>query len=155
MNNANIQKVEKFFSTKFVNQLTDILIFQNEDGVYELFNKYQIKKEDDFFKVTMNLSSNEKKFTFLKNAVAWCIFDSKNKFFQATRIEYLDRMISGADLNIANSKRLISKTDEMESKLIYVSKLTQELVKKKQMVEEIKDFLQQSRRLQTKKFAPK
>ncbi len=150
-----IKRVEKFFSTSYVNNLSKILIFQNENGEYELFNKYLITKENETFKIHFNSGTSIKLFSSLRHAVTWCVFDNKNKFSQAKRIEYLDKMIAGADVNITIHKRLIDRTNDLEHRLIYVSKLSQEQAKKQQMLEEVQDFILQSKRLQTKKFASK
>lgn len=155
MNNAAIVKIEKFFAKEFSSKYKDVLILQNEDGSYELFDKYLITKHDAGYLITSRYSSDGKIFSSLKNAVTWCIFDNKNKIHQTNRIEYLDKMLAGTDVNISVHKRLIDKTSDIEHKLIYVSKLSQEQVRKKEMLEELDDFIIQSKNWQTRKFAPK
>lgn len=154
MNNAaTIAKVEKFFAKEYYLKYKDILIFQNDDGSYELFDKYHISKEINGYKVVSN--SIEKIFASLKNAVTWCVFDSRNKMHQSKRIEYLDKMLAGTEVNIMIHKNLIKKTSDLENKLIYVSKLSQEQVRKKEMLEELDEFIVQSKTWQTSKFATK
>lgn len=155
MNNLIIAKIEKFFAKEFPSKYKDILIFQNDDGSYELFDKYLINKHVAGYLITSKYCTDGKIFSSLKNAVTWCIFDNKNKVHQTNRIEYLDKMLAGTEVNILVHKKLIEKTSDIEHKLIYVSKLSQEQVRKKEMLEELDDFIVQSKNWQTRKFAPK
>jgi hypothetical protein len=155
MNNSNIAKIEKFFTKEFFSKYKDILILQNDDGSYELFDKYLITKHEAGHLISTRYCSDGKIFASLKNAVTWCIFDNKNKIHQTNRIEYLDKMLAGTEVNILVHKKLIDRTADIEHKLIYVSKLSQEQVRKKQMIEELDDFIVQSKNWQTRKFAPK
>ena len=155
MNNVTIAKIEKFFVKEYFSKYKDILIFQNDNGTYELFAKYFIELHSNGYIINTTCYSEGKIFSNLKNAVTWCIFDNKNKVQQTARIEYLDKMLAGTDMNIIIHKKLIDKTSDMDHKLIYVSKLSQEQVRKKEMLEEMDNFITQSKNWQTRKFAPK
>lgn len=155
MNNAVIEKVEKFFNKEYYSKYKDILIFQNDNGSYELFDKYNIAKTENGFIITSKYFSDDKLFFNLKNAVTWCVFDNKNKFHQTKRIEYLDKMLAGVEVNILVHKNLINKSTDIDYKLIYASKLSQEQVRKKEMLEEMDYFIKQSKNWQTRKFALK
>lgn len=155
MNSIALEKIERFFEKESFSNYKDILIFQNQDGSYELFNKYRISQENNLYNVTFNTGFTNKSFSSLRNAVAWCIFDNRNKISQTKRIEHLDKIIAGIDVSIQVHKNLIDKTQELENKLIFVSKLSQEQAKKKQMIKEMDDFIEESKRWQTRKFLAK
>lgn len=155
MNDKNLQKIEKFFNNELLGNLDNVSIFKNNDGSYEIFNRYYILPNKEGYKITMKHLMDEKTFSSLKNAVTWCIFDSRNKINQANRIEYLDRMISGISVSISMHKKLINTSIDLENKLIYISKLSQEEVKRKQMLREITSYVNESSAWQTKKFATK
>ena len=120
-----------------------------------MFQKYHIFKEDYCYKIATNTGFENKLFSSLKHAVVWCIFDNRNKLYQTKRIEHLDKMIAGAEVNILVHKNLIGKTRDIENKLIYVSKMCQEQAKKRFMIQEMDKFIEDSKNWQSKKFATK
>lgn len=155
MNDKIINRVADFFNTRLLNTVGDISIFQNDDGSYELFNRYVVYKKPNGYLVTPIYNSDEKLFSSLKNAVTWCVFENRKKYQKAQRIEYLDKMITGMDLNIEVHKRLIKKSTDIENKLIYAAKLSDEQNKKKIMLHEMSGYIHESKALQTQKFDAK
>lgn len=155
MNDKIMNKVSEFFNTRLLSTVGDITIFQNDDGSYELFNRYTIQKNPYGFKVVHIYNSDEKLFSSLKNAVTWCVFENRKKYQKAQRIEYLDKMIAGMDLNIEMHKKLIKKSTDTEIKLIYAAKLSDEQNKKKIMLHEMSGYIHESKALQTQKFDAK
>jgi len=154
MNDKLESKLKQFFIREIADN-TDILILQDEDGSYELFNRFKIHKINNGYKTISNYNSDEKLFSTLQNAVTWCIFENRNKFNQAKRVEYLDKMLAGTETNIEVHKKLIRKTKDLENKLIYISKMSQEQAKRKLMLREMSNFIAESKMWQTKKFATK
>lgn len=155
MNDKLVERISQFLSRELFHKMGDIAIFKYEDGTYELFNKYYIIEEKGYYSIKPKHYENTKTFSSLRNAVTWCSFDNRNKLTQANRIEYLDTMISGLDANITVHKNLINKTKDIENKLIYIAKMSEEQTKKKFMVEEMSSFINESRNWQTRKFAAK
>lgn len=155
MNDRNIAKLDKFFKKEFVNNMDDVAIFRNSDGSYELFDKYLIHKNEDYYRLTTKYSSTTKCFSSLKNAVTWCIFDKRNKLDVLSRIEELDRMIDGMDISINIHKKLIEKSKDRELKLIYAAKLSQEQVVRKKYINELLTFINDSKYWQSQRFAAK
>jgi hypothetical protein len=155
MNNILIDKISKFFEKEYYPNISKISIFQYENGKYELFDKYIIEKVINGFKVINKLNWIEKTFGNLKNAVAWCIFDEKNRVFETKRIEYLDIIIDGLESDITMHKKLLSSTKDVDQQIIYSAKLSQSQTKKTIYYREINKFINESKLLQTKKFASK
>lgn len=155
MDSKVIDKVEKFFTKEFAQKLHEIAIFQDSDGTYDLFDRYQIEEVDIGYKVIIKNGIGDRVFSSLKNAVSWCVFENKNNFSKANRIEFLDKMIAGVDLSIAMHKKLIQKTKDTEVKLIYASKLSEELMRRKSMVHEITEYINESKYWQNKRFDSK
>ena len=145
-------KVLEFLMKEFYQNMTDVAIFKNDDGSYELFNKYYISKTTNGYKVSLKYFSQQKIFASLKNAVTWCIFENGNKYSQAKRIEFLDQMIEGMEMNMEVHKRLIKKTKDADSRIIYVSKLVEDQAKKKKMVKELASYVTEAKTAQAKKF---
>lgn len=155
MNNKVLTKVNKFLAKELFQNMNDIIIFQNEDGSYEFFNKFNVVKETYGYQVYSKYNSETHRFSSLKSAAAWCVFENRNKYVQAKRIEYLDQMISGSEVSIEMQKILLKKARETESKLIYAAKLNEEQNKRKRMIAEIQSYIRESNRLQTQKFSHK
>lgn len=153
MNKTTIDKISRFLLNEFNNNLSNISFFQNIDGTYEIFGRYYVKKHNLGYKVTSLNRSKEVFFSDLRNAVAWCIFDYTNKFFKSSRVEYIDSMLSGLDLNIQIHKRLIKNTKDIDNKLIFVAKLYEDQLRKKHYLDEMQTYINESRILQTKKFS--
>jgi hypothetical protein len=154
MHNKLLTKIDQFLNQEFIQNINDIAIFQNEDGSYELFNRYRIVKDSLGYKVTTN-TSVEVLFSSLKFAVSWCILETRNKYVKAKRIEYLDQMLAGVDVSIEMHKHLIKKSKETETKLIYIAKLSEEQSKRKKILGELHTYINESKSLQIQKFAAK
>lgn len=150
-----IEKITTFLSKELFHNMKDVAIFKNDDGTYEFFNRYNITESKDGYVVQLKYNSVTKNFSSLKNAVTWCIFENRNKFDRASRIEHLDRMLGGTELSIDLHKRLIKKASTVESKLIYLAKLSEEQIQRKNMLKEMAFYISESKQWQTQKFATK
>jgi len=155
MNDKQLSKVNQFFSEELFRHMNDVAIFQHEDGSYEFFNKYLVRKDSNGYRVTSKYGFQLQVFSALKFAAAWCIFDNRNKHAQAKRLEYLDQMLSGSEVSIEMHKNLLRKAKDTENKLIYAAKLSEDQNKKKRMLAEMQSFIKESNMLQTQKFANK
>ncbi len=85
MKKIDIKRVEKkldnIISTSEFSKLQDVIIFQDTDGSYNLFNKYTLKKtgEADVL-VSLIKGDNINSFYSVKNAVCWCVLDKLGKY---------------------------------------------------------------------------
>jgi len=150
-----IEKLEKFIPKSYVQDLQNVIVYQNEDGSYELFNKYKIVKNKNNGYMVYIWDSNPILFYSLKNAVAWCTYDKRNRILDAERIYYLDSGLMRVDAMIEQHQRLAKKSSTSDTKLIYLAKLTEEKLRKKQMAAEMSRYVYQSMLWQTKQFARK
>lgn len=150
-----LNKITQFLKKEFFNKMTDIAMLQNDDGSYEFFNRFTVYPVVNGYDVHISNTSEVKLFSSLKNALTWCIFENRTKYSQARRIEYLDSMIAGIDVSIQVHKQLLKKSNDVEYKLIYAAKLSEEQTKKRQMIQEMSSFINESNNWQTRKFATK
>jgi hypothetical protein len=152
MNNI---KIEKFFAKELSKNLKDILILKNEDGSYELFGKYKIYTSEKGYTIAIkdvNTSEYQQLFSSLKHAVTWCVFNQQNRKKDIKRIEELDSIISSLNVTIYQQKRLIEKSKSYDEKCIFLAKLMEEKIKKKNFVNEINGYVLTSKYIQNKKF---
>ena len=85
------RKLDNMIATSEFAKLQDVVIFQDIDGTYNLFNKYHIRKKDvNNIVVSLNNGDDVNSFFSMKNAVCWCVFDKIGKYQLANRVIDLD-----------------------------------------------------------------
>lgn len=152
MNNNILDKVNNFFDKNLEKSVQNVIILQDEFGNYELFNNYHLTNTNDTVTVSCKYSHTVKQFSSLPVAVAWCIFDKRNKIYECTRIEYLDQMLLGVKSSILLHEKIITKSNDLENKFISLSKLSQDQHKKQKVLTELKKFIKESKIWQLRQF---
>ena len=160
MKKIDVAKIEKklnnIISTNEFSKLQDVVIFQNTDGTYQLFNKYHIRKRgDNDIIVSLNNGDDINSFFNLKNAVCWCVFDKLGKYVSAKRIIDLDRHLTSIEVHISIHSKMFKKSKKTEDKLIYLAKLNEDKHKKRYMSEELSNYIRDSYAWQQKRFTLK
>jgi hypothetical protein len=150
-----LKKMSKIIRDSDIKAISDVLIERYDNGVYHLFEKYQIKKIKGVYVIDCLTHADELYFYALKNAVAWCIFDKQVNVSTAKRILVLDKGLVGADSNIQLHRTLVRKTKKTEDKLVYLAKMGEEKLKREHMATELAGYLEESKRWQMKKFGTK
>jgi hypothetical protein len=151
LDNNSLKKIESFINKELHVNLADAAIFKHDENTYELFNKYTISKISEY-KFLITTSYEQKTFTFLKNAVMWCTFKHRDKFYEMIRIEDLDKILSGIDIMIEQHKKLVYSSKDTESKLIYLAKLNEDKLKKQSIIKELNQYILDAKFWQLKKF---
>jgi hypothetical protein len=148
-------KLKKVISAEEISNLADLSIFKDQDGSYHLFDKYVINRVNDEYVVTINSYDTVKIFYTLKHAVAWCTYDKRNKIVDSNRIYDLDKKVAGLESIIQGHQKLIKTAKNMDDKLIYLAKLGEEKMKKRQLYNELGHYIAISRSWQTNRFNTK
>lgn len=147
------KQLAKLMNPNFIGNLEDVIIFQNTDGSYELFNTYHITKtEKDEYIVKMLTTFTTHQFNTLKNAVAWCTFDKRNLLYQANRILTLDNLLAGLELDISLHTKIFKNSKNSEDKLIFLAKLSEDKLKKRLFTDELYSYINDSKKWQIKRF---
>lgn len=135
-------------------KINDLLIIRENDGSYFLFGKYKIVVDNLGNHRLLDCYDNEliHNFSNLKNAVTYCVFDKNKKSKLLPRIIELDSLLSSLDVMIAQHEKLLKKSTDSDKKSIYLAKLYEEKLKKREMTKEINGFIQTSKSWQTKKY---
>ena len=149
----NFDKIEKIITGPAMASLQDLIIYQDTDGSYQLFNKYSIYKLSPAeYEVTSNTSDTKHVFNSLKNATAWCIFDKRDKFYETRRILELDNRLGGLDVDIQVHLNLYRKAKTADEQLIHIAKLKVDRIRKQMMTEELDSYTSDSKNWQYKRF---
>jgi len=135
-------------------KINDLLIVRETDGSYFLFGKYKIVVDNQGNHRLHDSYDNEfiHNFSNLKNAVTYCVFDKNKKNSWLARIIELDSLLGSLEVMIAQHEKLIKKSTDNEIKSIYLAKLCEEKLKKREMTKEINSYIQTSKYWQTKKY---
>lgn len=149
-------KIENFLKKEFNSNIKDVCIIQSEDGNFELFNEYVVKKTTNgLYNVNPIYVMGNYQFTSLKNAFTWCIFHKYRRFKDSKRIEELDLLLNSVHITMLQQKKLLLKSKDLESKLIYTAKIHEQKIKKNIMLKELTNYINISKHLQTKRFLNK
>jgi hypothetical protein len=150
------KQLEKLMQTEFVGQLEDVIIFQNPDNSYELFNMYHINKNNsNEYIVKMHTTFTTHNFNILKHAVAWCTFDKRNMLYQSNRILKLDNLLAGLEVDISLHTKMFKNAKNTDDRLIFLSKLSEDKLKKRRITDELYTYINDSKKWQTNRFNTK
>jgi hypothetical protein len=147
-----LHKFTKTISNVEMEKLSELTIIQGPDGSYFLFNQYSIRKTNDCYIVEKDSIAGTKSFNVLKNAVSWCTFDKRNNIYESNRILDLDIRLASVDSEIQVHQKLVKKAKNLEEKLIYLAKLGEEKMERKQISEELAGYVNSSKIWQEKRF---
>ena len=150
------KQLEKLMKTDFVGQLEDVIIFQNPDNSYELFNMYHINKSGtNEYIVKMHTTFTTHNFNTLKHAVAWCTFDKRNMLYQSNRILKLDNLLAGLEVDISLHTKMFKNAKNTDDRLIFLSKLSEDKLKRRHITDELYTYINDSKKWQTRRFNTK
>lgn len=146
-----IKIVDDFIQKELRMRLLNTVFFRLDDGSYEIFNDYIIKKENDRYKVVT--STDVKYFNLLKNAVTWCVLNRRNKIGEMLILEELDLRLIGIEFALKQHARLFKMSKSMEDKELFVSKMYEDKLKRQSIMDELDRLVKECKEWQLKKFA--
>lgn len=136
-----------------LHKLQEVFVAKEEDNTYLLFNKFFLKKISkdnvEVFKIDSDFNYN---FFSIKNAVAWCVYHDIGKLYDADRILELDRKLCGITIDIYIDKKLFNKSKILDDKLLYLTKLNENKLKKEHYTKQLDFLVRESKILQIKRF---
>ncbi len=149
MKKIDIKKVEKkldnLILTNEFSKLQDVVIFQDVDGTYKLFNKYSLKKSSTSDVVVSLIKGDDiNSFFSIKNAVCWCVLDKLGKYNLANRVIDLDMSLSSVEVHISIHLNLFKKAKKTDDKLIFLAKLNEDKFRRSSMYQELESYVGQS-----------
>lgn len=148
-------KIERVIKSDQLSALQDVCVFVDSAGTYQIFNRYSIKKVDDTYQVSGASIINKMTFYSLKNAVTWCTFDHRVKMGDCKRISELDRRLAGIDTDIAQHQKLAKTAKNTDDKLIFLAKLGEEKLIRREMLSQLSKYISESRNWQLRRFSKK
>jgi hypothetical protein len=128
------------------------MIFQDDDGSYNLFGTYIIKKTIMGFVVEKKYTHIVQTFMDLRNAVTWSTLDKCQNFNDSARVLYLDQLLSGTTQNMMAHENLCKKTKDLEKRILYLNKINEDKIKKRSISIELNNYTEKCKMWQYRQF---
>lgn len=144
--------LNKILNKEKISLLERKMIFQDDNGNYNLFGSYVVKKTKLGYRVEKLHTYTVHTFMDLKNAVTWATLDKCNNFNDSARILYLDNLLSGAVQNLLVHENLFKKAQDMEKRILYLTKINEDKIKKRSILSEMHIYIEKCKAWQYKQF---
>jgi hypothetical protein len=151
MNKHDESKVERFLSKELQNNKSlGISVLTGVSGEHILFGKYYVAKEKQgYFIVSEDSLAYNRTFTTLQTAFAWCAFHNRKKFIDYNRIEKVDHVMVGIDLDIKQHTKILNNTKDTELQYIHLTKLDECKNRKQILLNELNRYVERAKVWQT------
>lgn len=151
----DITKLANFVDSELDSSLKDVLLSRDSSGKYYLFGKYAIINHKHFYKVYCIKSKEIVEFSSLKNATAFCVLQNAGKRLDAKRVMNLDLRLTSIDVDIAVHKNKIRNSKTTFDSTISITKLQEDTYKRRVLLAELNDYINNSKRIQDNNFRSK
>jgi len=139
------QKFFKVMGRSTIDKLKNLMIFKLSENTYEVYFKYIVEKQSrNNYVVTKKDSSLNKNFYTLKNALAWCYYDKTQKFYQANRVDQLDRILQSTIFETKLQEKSLKKSLDSELAMIKMTKLIENKLKHESVIRELSTYTLES-----------
>jgi hypothetical protein len=126
------QELERLFQQEF-KYITPNLIWQNENGEYEVFGKYKIIPGNRQYRVVADMDDNIGIFSQTRTALSWCIADKYKQYNLARELLLVDQKLSSLAHDISARTAIGEKSRKTEFREIVGTKLETKIIHKKQL----------------------
>lgn len=125
------REVERLFRQEFRDLLPNV-IYQNDDGVYEVFGRYRIVPDQQGFRVFCS-ATDEGVFGTTRSALSWCIADKNKAYNLARELKDLDYKLTALNNDIAVRTALAERSRKWEFRDPVGTKLETKIIRRKQV----------------------
>lgn len=127
--------VEKEFERAFRHEIRDLMpnvIFQNDNGVYEVFGRYRIHAEDHAYRVFCH-ATDVGTFSTTRTALSWCIADKNRAYNTARELLTIDNKLTALTHDIATRAAIGDRSRNPSLRETILVKLESKIIQKKQL----------------------
>lgn len=125
------REVERLFRKEFSDLMPNV-IWQNDDGVYEVFDRYRIVPQDHGFRVFCS-ATDVGIFGTTRTALSWCIADKNKAYNLARELLELDNKLTALNNDIAVRTALAERSRRWEFRDPVGTKLETKIIRRKQI----------------------
>lgn len=147
-------KIKQMFKGELIKELKNLYISNDRSGI-KAFGKYRIRKDQSTNLYTVSSSEWEQDYEFInaRNAMAYCVFSHNRNNERAKEIYSLDGKMASINLDIAVHTRGYKTSDKgLDHRLIQLTKLQDDLGRKKQIVYNLERLINTSKEQQRRIF---
>ena len=129
-------KIKQMFQAEMIKELKNLYISNDNNGI-KAFGKYRIRnqKQTGLFTVAEENWESTPEFITARNAMAFVVFQHNRQSDQAAKVYKLDGQLASINLDIAvHTRGYKTKSNDLDKRLIQLTKLQNDLEKKKQIV---------------------
>jgi hypothetical protein len=123
--------VERLFRREFSDLLPNV-IYQNDDGIYEVFDRYRILPESGAFRVFCS-ATDVGLFGSTRSALSWCIADKNRAYNLARELKELDNKLTSLNNDIAVRTAMAERSRRWEFRDPVGTKLETKIIRRKQV----------------------
>jgi hypothetical protein len=125
------REIERLFRQEF-RELMPNVIWENDDGTYEVFDRYRVVPEAGSYRVFCS-ATDEGLFGSTRTALSWCIADKNKAYNLARELKELDRKLVAISNDIAVRSAIAERSRRWEFRDPVGTKLESKIIKKKQV----------------------
>jgi hypothetical protein len=125
------REVERAFRQEFRDLMPNV-IWQNDDGVYEVFGRYRIQPESRGFRVFCS-ATDVGVFATTRTALSWCIADKNQAYNTARELLETDHKLAALTADIATRAGIGDRSRDPGLREIILTKLESKIIHKKHL----------------------
>jgi hypothetical protein len=124
-------EIERMFRREFQDFLPNI-IWQNDNGIYEVFDRYRIVPEQGEYRVFCS-ATDVGLFSTTRTALSWCIADKNCAYNLARELQELDRKLATLGNDVAVRSAIAERSCRWDFRDPVGTKLETKIIRKKQV----------------------
>jgi len=144
------REVERVFRQEFRDLMPNV-IWQNDDGVYEVFGRYRIHPESHGFRVFCS-ATDVGVFSNTKTALSWCIADKNQAYNTARELLETDCKLSAITSDIATRAAIGDRSRDPVLREIILTKLESKIIHKKHLENQLSKYVSWAKYVQQRGF---
>jgi hypothetical protein len=147
-------KIKQMFKGELIKELKSLYISNDRYGI-KAFGKYRIRQDaqTNLFTVSSHNGEHSCQFINARNAMAYCVFSHNSNNEKATEVYNLDGKMASINLDIAvHTRGYKSTAKDLDHRLIQLTKLQDDLGRKKQIVYNLERLINTSKEQQRRIF---
>ena len=147
-------KIKQMFQAEMIKELKNLYISNDNNGI-RAFGKFKIRnqKHTGLFTVAEENWDTSPEFLTARNAMAFVVFQHNQQTENASKVYKLDGQLASINLDIAvHTRGYKTKANDLDLRLIQLTKLQHDLEKKKQIVIALQGLINTSKEQQRRIF---
>jgi hypothetical protein len=128
------------------------LIFRDDNGVYQVFDRYKIVPEILGYRVYCS-ATDVGSFLSTKNALSWCIADKYKSYNTAREILILDNKLTSLTADISARATLADRSKNPLFRETIETKLESKIIRKKEVEAKLTNCVNWAKHIQARDFA--